>query len=136
MLTLFSHHMSSPSFITGIAKVEDDEDKTLIESHLAGLRPFCEEHGWDDEGQWSFRANFANPGDLQIEEGELYDLMRDIFPTLLDLHNFYAAEFYMFIYIGSEKRKMFTLEPHIVSMCASLGMAIDIVVEEPSSGAV
>jgi len=126
--------MSTPSFIIGSAKVEDDEDKTLIESHLARLRPFCEEHGWTDEGHWSFRANFANPGDLQIEEGELGDLMKDIFRTLLDLHEFYDAEFHMFIYMSREKQTMFTLRPYIVSMCASLGMTIDIIVEEPSRG--
>ncbi|RYD79161.1 MAG: hypothetical protein EOP84_13400 [Verrucomicrobiaceae bacterium] len=127
--------MIASSCLLGTAVVEEESDKPLLESAFAPLIPYCESHGWDEKGRWHFHADFALPGYEKLQEGELHDMMREIYPALLDLYHFYDAKFEMVIFLGKSTGKAFTLHPHILSMCASLGMAIDIFIKDAAPGA-
>ncbi|MHA3771507.1 hypothetical protein ACXR0O_08215 [Verrucomicrobiota bacterium sgz303538] len=121
--------MITSSCLWGTVVAEDEDDKELIERTVAALTPYCESYSWSDNGKWHFHADFALPEYAKLQEGELHDMMRSIYPTLLDLYNFYDAEFEMTIVLGESMGKAFTLQPHILAMCASLGMAIEFAVE-------
>ena len=103
----------------------DGVDGLIFTEELKALEAVCSSYELKEE-QLTFTAEFTEEGREDLIEGDFTDFIEDFFPILIKMKGLENCIFEVSFTIDKEKGMNVTFEPYILSMCAALGVRINI----------
>lgn len=101
-------------------------DGQLDALNMEILNRYCEAFDITPEGRWNFSADICTPDRIQLFDGDLMELLTDMFRTLMDLKYFHEGQFSLIVPLSSGTINKAGFRGEVINMCSALGISIEV----------